>query len=317
MLRSGAGLACVLLVGACGKSDFIAGDGTSGSSAAGASAAADAGGSATRGGSAGTGTGASGRGGSSRGGSGVGGSAAGATGTSGSSANNCNCLRGAYLPVCGADGNTYDAVCGMDCVPVEISCQGACPCGSGGSAGSGGSGASSGAGGGAGVTSSGGSSGMSGASGSAGAACGATDDPNHCLCFKDADCDGGSHCLNADCATGKTGACSSTPPSGCFANVDCPDGQTCVGGRLAPCGSTQPDVLGTCTATCTTDDPTTCPSGYGCACQSANNPSLPPDCVCHKQCAAPSDCSGTDSMCGCGSGVADGLCVSNCFCSCG
>ncbi len=31
-------------------------------------------------------------------------------------------------PVCGADGSTYDAGCGDDCVPVAVVCDGACPC---------------------------------------------------------------------------------------------------------------------------------------------------------------------------------------------
>ena len=40
----------------------------------------------------------------------------------------CQCAAGAYVPVCGADGQTYDAACGEQCVPVEIACQGECPC---------------------------------------------------------------------------------------------------------------------------------------------------------------------------------------------
>jgi hypothetical protein len=40
----------------------------------------------------------------------------------------CNCALGAYVPVCGADGQTYDAACGEECVPVQITCQGECPC---------------------------------------------------------------------------------------------------------------------------------------------------------------------------------------------
>jgi hypothetical protein len=60
----------------------------------------------------------------------------------------CGCLRGGQAPVCGADGQNYDAICGDECVPVAIACRGQCPCttgtggngGRGGNAGSGGSG---------------------------------------------------------------------------------------------------------------------------------------------------------------------------------
>lgn len=40
----------------------------------------------------------------------------------------CDCQRGAYIPVCGADGTTYDATCGRVCVPAAIACNGECPC---------------------------------------------------------------------------------------------------------------------------------------------------------------------------------------------
>jgi hypothetical protein len=40
----------------------------------------------------------------------------------------CDCMLGAYAPVCGVDGMTYDSICGMECVPVDIACEGECPC---------------------------------------------------------------------------------------------------------------------------------------------------------------------------------------------
>lgn len=40
----------------------------------------------------------------------------------------CDCMRGAYVPVCGIDGETYDATCGRECVDVQIACSGPCPC---------------------------------------------------------------------------------------------------------------------------------------------------------------------------------------------
>jgi hypothetical protein len=40
----------------------------------------------------------------------------------------CDCPLGAYRPVCGVDGTTYDATCGNECVPVDIACNGECPC---------------------------------------------------------------------------------------------------------------------------------------------------------------------------------------------
>ncbi len=40
----------------------------------------------------------------------------------------CACAVGAYVPVCGADGQTYDAACGDECVPVAIACRNECPC---------------------------------------------------------------------------------------------------------------------------------------------------------------------------------------------
>ena len=75
----------------------------------------------------------------SRGGtSGFGGERASGGSTSTSTLSNaCGCLNGAYRPVCGTNGTTYDATCGDVCVPVAIACHNACPCGTGGSTGQG------------------------------------------------------------------------------------------------------------------------------------------------------------------------------------
>jgi hypothetical protein len=43
----------------------------------------------------------------------------------------CDCVLGSSVPVCGVDGETYDAACGRECVPVAIECDGACPCATG------------------------------------------------------------------------------------------------------------------------------------------------------------------------------------------
>jgi hypothetical protein len=61
------------------------------------------------------------------------------SGQAGAGGVDCGCLKGGQAPVCGIDGRNYDAICGDECVPVEIACRGQCPCpdGSGGSAGSG------------------------------------------------------------------------------------------------------------------------------------------------------------------------------------
>lgn len=68
------------------------------------------------------------------GGTGAGaGASTGGAGTAGSGAGgidpSCSCGAPAS-PVCGVDGETYDAACGEACVPVEVACEGACPCAS-------------------------------------------------------------------------------------------------------------------------------------------------------------------------------------------
>lgn len=64
-------------------------------------------------------------------GAGAGASSSGGAGTGGSGTGGLDpsCLCGAAsFPVCGEDGNTYDAACGYGCVPVAVACDGACPC---------------------------------------------------------------------------------------------------------------------------------------------------------------------------------------------
>jgi hypothetical protein len=81
----------------------------------GGGASGDSGGSRVTGGSAGTGGVTGGRPGT--------GGVAGGTGGS-----DCQCPSAVWEPVCGVDGNVYNAVCGADCVPVDIACVGECPC---------------------------------------------------------------------------------------------------------------------------------------------------------------------------------------------
>jgi hypothetical protein len=70
----------------------------------------------------------------------LGGTATSGGGTTMSGTVDCNCMKNGYMPVCGTDGQTHDAICGDSCVPVPIACRGACPCtgGTGGGQSSGG-----------------------------------------------------------------------------------------------------------------------------------------------------------------------------------
>jgi hypothetical protein len=78
-------------------------------------------------------------------------------------------------------------------------------------------------------------------------ACGPPGDPSGCACYSDQDCAQGNRCYGADCGSQTSGTCRVPPANGCFGHADCPGGQTCVGGRPAPCGTTIADGIGTCT----------------------------------------------------------------------
>lgn len=95
-----------------GEDEGADGSGSDGKATASASASAS--------GSASASTSASGSGSDS----GTGGTSDG-SGTTGA---DCDCDAGASVPVCGVDGMDYDAACGIECVPVVISCMQACPC---------------------------------------------------------------------------------------------------------------------------------------------------------------------------------------------
>ena len=75
-------------------------------------------------------------------------------------------------------------------------------------------------------------------------ACGPPGDPSGCACYSDQDCAQGNRCYGADCGSQTSGTCRVPPANGCFGHADCPGGQTCVGGRPAPCGTTIADGIG-------------------------------------------------------------------------
>jgi hypothetical protein len=158
--------ACVLGVAvgcSSGRSDSSGTGGSAGASAPGGSGGSGASsnnagaGNAGRGGSGATG-GSSATGGSG-GSSGAGGSVSGG----GSGGLDCNCRSAAQRTVCGTDGRSYDATCGIDCVPIGILCQHTCPCESTGGFGGAGAG---------GVGNAGMAGAAAGAAGQSGIACG-------------------------------------------------------------------------------------------------------------------------------------------------
>jgi len=272
-LRKGPAIALILLVSACGSGHFVAGDGSSGGPAAGSGHVAGAGGGAGRAAGVG-GASQSGAGGTSSGGmpsvtggaggaspaGGAAGHASGGTDIGGAAGADCGCSRNGYLPVCGADGTTYDAACGMQCVPVEIDCQGECPCATGGAGG--------GLGGSGGAAASGGSAGTPAAGAGGLSSCAV--DRTACGCYADADCADGLHCYSADCANLAMGVCHAPPSSGCLGDIDCVPPETCIGGHPTLCGSASPELTGTCgIEACPEGD---CGGGAGadCTCQSGD-----------------------------------------------
>ncbi len=185
--------------------------GSGGKGGTGTGASGGTGGDAGTGGTGGTSSGTGGEAGGGDAGSGGNGGASGTGGTAsgGTGGVDCMCVKGAYVPVCGTDGTTYDAACGTECVPVEIACQGQCPCADGCSAQS--------------IVA-----------------------PDGCVCFQDSDCADGERCYGADCVTPAPGTCRAVPSTGCFGDADCPSGQLCTGGAPAPCGTTIADRVGSC-----------------------------------------------------------------------
>lgn len=75
-------------------------------------------------------------------------------------------------------------------------------------------------------------------------------------CYRDEDCGVGQLCYQAVCAEdlSSPGRCA-TPPSApnCHSERDCGAGELCRDGQLAACGTSGPDVLGTCVADCEFD----------------------------------------------------------------
>jgi hypothetical protein len=130
-------------------------------------------------------------------------------------------------------------------------------------AGSGGS--DGGMGGSTGGTSGGGSGGGTAAASGDGGAPSCGEIPVSC-CWTDADC-ASPRCYGGSCATERPGRCAAPPAAGrCYDDSDCVVGFVCLGGRLAPCNTDGPDLLGTC-STNPCPVATTCIYGVDCQCE--------------------------------------------------
>jgi hypothetical protein len=121
--------------------------------------------------------------------------------------------------------------------------------------------------------------------------CASPEDPARCLCYSNADCDAGKNCYSADCANQIPGVCTTPPPNGCFGDVDCPTGQTCIGAMPTGCNSTAPSIIGTCgVEECAGGD---CPGSSGPACTCSDGA----QCVAATGPTASGQCRGDDGTC--------------------
>jgi hypothetical protein len=73
--------------------------------------------------------------------------------------------------------------------------------------------------------------------------------PREDCCFDDGDCPATDRCYTQTCAADGEGRCEPPAPAGmCWADDECPAGQTCQGEQICPCGvrCLVPDSPGTC-----------------------------------------------------------------------